>query len=122
MVTDVLKLLTYFAGCTERVEMGTMVIVLPWHDPVRVAEGIAALDNMLGGRRLSIGFGRGLGRRDEDRRSCIPGFRLWQPARHPRGRHLRDDISAPVIAVIAAMAGVRAGICMMAVPTWIFSV
>ena len=64
MVTDVLKLLTYFAGCTERVEMGTMVIVLPWHDPIRVAEGIAALDNMLGGRRLSIGFGRGLGRRE----------------------------------------------------------
>jgi len=46
------------------VEMGTMVIVLPWHDPIRVAEGIAALDNMLGGRRLSIGFGRGLGRRE----------------------------------------------------------
>jgi alkanesulfonate monooxygenase SsuD/methylene tetrahydromethanopterin reductase-like flavin-dependent oxidoreductase (luciferase family) len=64
MVTDVLKLLSYFAGCTERVEMGTMVIVLPWHDPIRVAEDIASLDQMLGGRRLSIGFGRGLGRRE----------------------------------------------------------
>jgi alkanesulfonate monooxygenase SsuD/methylene tetrahydromethanopterin reductase-like flavin-dependent oxidoreductase (luciferase family) len=64
MVTDVLQLLTYFAGCTERVEMGTMVIVLPWHDPIRVAEGIATLDHMLGGRRLTIGFGRGLGRRE----------------------------------------------------------
>ena len=41
-----------------------MVIVLPWHDPIRVAEGIATLDNMLSGRRLSIGFGRGLGRRE----------------------------------------------------------
>ena len=59
-----LKLLSYFAGCTERIEMGTMVIVLPWHDPIRVAEGIATLDNMLSGRRLSIGFGRGLGRRE----------------------------------------------------------
>ena len=64
MVPDVLKLLSYFAGCTERIEMGTMVIVLPWHDPIRVAEGIATLDNMLAGRRLSIGFGRGLGRRE----------------------------------------------------------
>jgi alkanesulfonate monooxygenase SsuD/methylene tetrahydromethanopterin reductase-like flavin-dependent oxidoreductase (luciferase family) len=64
MVTDVLQLLTYFAGCTERVEMGTMVIVLPWHDPIRVAEGIAMLDNMLRGRRITIGFGRGLGRRE----------------------------------------------------------
>ncbi len=64
MVTDPLALLSYFAGCTERVEMGTMVVVLPWHDPIRVAEGIAGLDNMLAGRRLSIGFGRGLGRRE----------------------------------------------------------
>jgi alkanesulfonate monooxygenase SsuD/methylene tetrahydromethanopterin reductase-like flavin-dependent oxidoreductase (luciferase family) len=64
MVTDVLTLLGYFAGCTERIEMGTMVVVLPWHDPLRVAEGISTLDNMLGGRPLSVGFGRGLGRRE----------------------------------------------------------
>jgi alkanesulfonate monooxygenase SsuD/methylene tetrahydromethanopterin reductase-like flavin-dependent oxidoreductase (luciferase family) len=64
MVPDVLKLLTFYAGCTEQIEMGTMVIVLPWHDPLRVAEGVAMLDNMLAGRRLSIGFGRGLGRRE----------------------------------------------------------
>jgi alkanesulfonate monooxygenase SsuD/methylene tetrahydromethanopterin reductase-like flavin-dependent oxidoreductase (luciferase family) len=64
MVTDVMQLLSYFAGCTERVEMGTMVIVLPWHDPIRVAESISALDHMLAGRKLSIGFGRGLGRRE----------------------------------------------------------
>jgi alkanesulfonate monooxygenase SsuD/methylene tetrahydromethanopterin reductase-like flavin-dependent oxidoreductase (luciferase family) len=38
--------------------------VLPWHDPIRVAEGVAALDAMLGGRRLHVGFGRGLGRRE----------------------------------------------------------
>ena len=31
MVPDVLKLLSYFAGCTERIEMGTMVIVFPIH-------------------------------------------------------------------------------------------
>ena len=64
MVPDPIQLLSYFAGRTERIEMGTMVIVLPWHDPVRVAEGIAMLDNMLAGRALSVGFGRGLGRRE----------------------------------------------------------
>ncbi len=64
MVTDVMQLLAYFAGCTERIEMGTMVIVLPWHDPLRVAEQIANLDNMLGGRAMTIGLGRGLGRRE----------------------------------------------------------
>jgi alkanesulfonate monooxygenase SsuD/methylene tetrahydromethanopterin reductase-like flavin-dependent oxidoreductase (luciferase family) len=64
MVPDPIQLLTYFAGQTTRIEMGTMVIVLPWHDPVRVAESITMLDNMLGGRALSVGFGRGLGRRE----------------------------------------------------------
>jgi len=64
MVPDVLQLLAYFAGCTERISLGTMVVVLPWHDPIRVAEGIATLDLMLGGRRLDVGFGRGLGRRE----------------------------------------------------------
>ena len=64
MVPDPLQVLSYFAGRTERIEMGTMVIVLPWHDPLRVAEGIALLDNMLRGRALHVGFGRGLGRRE----------------------------------------------------------
>jgi hypothetical protein len=35
MVPDPLQFLTYMAGCTERVQLGTMVVVLPWHDPVR---------------------------------------------------------------------------------------
>src|SRR5262249_31075604 len=38
---------------------GTAVVVLPWHDPVRVAEDIALLDNLAEDRRLTIGLGRG---------------------------------------------------------------
>lgn len=52
------QLLTYFAGRTRRLTLGTAVIVLPWHDPVRVAEEIALLDVLSGGRCL-FGFGRG---------------------------------------------------------------
>jgi len=52
------QLLAYFAGRTKRVSLGTAVIVLPWHDPIRVAEQIALLDIMCGGRCL-FGFGRG---------------------------------------------------------------
>ena len=33
-----MQLLSYFAGRTKRVTLGTAVIVLPWHDPIRVAE------------------------------------------------------------------------------------
>jgi alkanesulfonate monooxygenase SsuD/methylene tetrahydromethanopterin reductase-like flavin-dependent oxidoreductase (luciferase family) len=53
--------LAYLAGRTKRVRLGTQVVVVPWHDPVRLAEEIAMLDHMSGGRAL-IGFGRGLAR------------------------------------------------------------
>ena len=53
-----LQLLSYFAGRTKRLALGTAVIVLPWHDPVRVAEEIALLDVLSGGRCI-FGFGRG---------------------------------------------------------------
>lgn len=52
------QLLSYYAGRTKRITLGTAVIVLPWHDPVRVAEQIALLDVISGGRCL-FGFGRG---------------------------------------------------------------
>jgi alkanesulfonate monooxygenase SsuD/methylene tetrahydromethanopterin reductase-like flavin-dependent oxidoreductase (luciferase family) len=52
------QLLSYFSGRTKRIALGTAVIVLPWHDPVRVAEEIALLDILSGGRCL-FGFGRG---------------------------------------------------------------
>ena len=53
-----LQLLSYFAGKTKRITLGTCVIVLPWHDPIRVAEQIAYLDLLCGGRCM-FGFGRG---------------------------------------------------------------
>jgi alkanesulfonate monooxygenase SsuD/methylene tetrahydromethanopterin reductase-like flavin-dependent oxidoreductase (luciferase family) len=65
MVTNTLQWLTYFAGATRNVDFGTMVVVLPWHHPVRVAEDIAMLHNLIGeGRRLTVGIGRGAGRRE----------------------------------------------------------
>jgi alkanesulfonate monooxygenase SsuD/methylene tetrahydromethanopterin reductase-like flavin-dependent oxidoreductase (luciferase family) len=58
MVPDVVQFLTYMAGRTSKIELGSMVVVLPWHDPVRVAEQIAMLD-LLSNGRIIIGFGRG---------------------------------------------------------------
>ncbi|WP_238010523.1 LLM class flavin-dependent oxidoreductase [Dactylosporangium sp. AC04546] len=43
---------------TSRITIGTAVLVLPLHDPLRLAEDIAALDVLSGGR-VSIGVGRG---------------------------------------------------------------
>ena len=61
MCPDVVQFLTYMAGRTRHAKLGTMVVVLPWHDPMRVAEKVAMLDNISGGRVI-LGIGRGLGR------------------------------------------------------------
>jgi alkanesulfonate monooxygenase SsuD/methylene tetrahydromethanopterin reductase-like flavin-dependent oxidoreductase (luciferase family) len=65
MVTNPLQYLSYVAGITKRVDLGTMVTVLPWHNPVRVAEDINMLAAFLGeGREIICGVGRGLGQRE----------------------------------------------------------
>ena len=64
MVTNVLQFLSFWAGRTERVGLGTMVAVIPWHNPIRLAEDIVMLQHLLNGRELRIGFGRGAGRRE----------------------------------------------------------
>src|SRR5271167_2983084 len=61
MCPDVLQFLSYFAGRTRNIELGSMVVVLPWHDPIRVAEQVAVVDHQSNGRMLH-GFGRGLAR------------------------------------------------------------
>jgi len=61
MCPNVAQFLTYMAGRTRRPQLGSMVMVLPWHDPVRLAEEISVLDNLSEGR-LILGIGRGLGR------------------------------------------------------------
>ena len=45
MCPDVVQFLTYMAGRTKKVKLGSSVIVLPWHDPMRVAEQISMLDH-----------------------------------------------------------------------------
>ena len=42
---------------TERIDIGIAIIVLPWHNPIDVAEQIATLDH-LGKGRFRIGIGR----------------------------------------------------------------
>jgi alkanesulfonate monooxygenase SsuD/methylene tetrahydromethanopterin reductase-like flavin-dependent oxidoreductase (luciferase family) len=61
MSPNVAQFLTYMAARTVRVRLGSMVMVLPWHDPLRLAEEISVLDNLSGGRVI-LGIGRGLGR------------------------------------------------------------
>jgi alkanesulfonate monooxygenase SsuD/methylene tetrahydromethanopterin reductase-like flavin-dependent oxidoreductase (luciferase family) len=62
-----LQELTYFAGRVPGAGVGTCVVVLPWNDPVRVAEQIAILDNLMDDdAELILGFGRGSAQREYD--------------------------------------------------------
>jgi alkanesulfonate monooxygenase SsuD/methylene tetrahydromethanopterin reductase-like flavin-dependent oxidoreductase (luciferase family) len=60
MTPSALQFLSYWAGRTERVDLGSLVVVLPWWHPVKVAHEIAMLDILLRGRNYTLGVGRGL--------------------------------------------------------------
>ena len=57
MCPDVLQFLSYMAGKTRHVKLGSGVVVLPWHDPIRVAEQVSLLDHLSNGRVI-LGLGR----------------------------------------------------------------
>jgi alkanesulfonate monooxygenase SsuD/methylene tetrahydromethanopterin reductase-like flavin-dependent oxidoreductase (luciferase family) len=65
MSPNPLQFLSWVAARTTHVKLGSMVCVLPWHDPVRLAEEAAVLDHLSGGR-LVLGIGRGLARSEFD--------------------------------------------------------
>src|SRR5437660_742521 len=60
---DNLQLMSYLAGVTSHADLGTAAVILPWHDPLRVAEQVAMLDYLAKGR-FRFGIGRGLSRRE----------------------------------------------------------
>jgi alkanesulfonate monooxygenase SsuD/methylene tetrahydromethanopterin reductase-like flavin-dependent oxidoreductase (luciferase family) len=68
-VSATLMLLTALAMRTSTLRLGTAVIVLPWHNPVLLAEQAATLDLVSGGR-FDFGVGKGY------RHSEFHGFQI----------------------------------------------
>jgi len=64
-VSSSLSLLAYLAAKTETIRLGTGVVVLPWHNPVLVAEQAATID-LLSNGRLDFGVGRGYRKSEYD--------------------------------------------------------
>src|SRR5258708_2878304 len=69
-VSASMTLLAYLAAKTQKIRLGTAVVVLPWHNPVLVAEQAATLD-LLSGGRFDFGVGKGY-RQAEFDGFCIP--------------------------------------------------
>ncbi len=65
-----MSLLTWVAAKTKTLRLGTAVLVLPWHNPVLVAEQAATID-LLSGGRLDFGVGKGY-RHNEFAGFCVP--------------------------------------------------
>ena len=53
-----MSVLCYLAGCTQRIKLGTHVLVLPYRNPVLTAKMVSTLDYLSGGRAI-LGIGAG---------------------------------------------------------------
>lgn len=69
-VSATLNLLTWIGARTTTLRLGTAVLVLPWHNPVLLAEQVATLD-LLSGGRVDFGIGKGY-RYNEFAGFCVP--------------------------------------------------
>jgi alkanesulfonate monooxygenase SsuD/methylene tetrahydromethanopterin reductase-like flavin-dependent oxidoreductase (luciferase family) len=76
-VSATLMLQTALAMRTTTLRLGSAVIVLPWHNPVLLAEQAATLDLISGGR-LDFGIGKGY------RHNEFAGFRIPPEEAEPR--------------------------------------
>ena len=65
------QLLAHFAAHTDRIRLGTAVVVAPYWHPIKLA-GEAALLDLISGGRLEFGIGKGAYQREFDR--MTPGL------------------------------------------------
>ncbi|MFW2830358.1 LLM class flavin-dependent oxidoreductase [Sphingomonas sp. ID0503] len=74
---DNIQYLSYLATKTKRAKLVPGAVILPWNDPLRIAEKMAMLEYFAPGR-VGLGIGRGLARRE------YVGMRI--PMEEARGR------------------------------------
>ncbi|MCL4300267.1 MAG: LLM class F420-dependent oxidoreductase [Anaerolineae bacterium] len=79
-IYEVITTMAYLAGMTERIYLGTSVLVLPMRDAILAAKQIATLDDLSGGRII---IGVGVGWIEGEYNNLGADF-------HRRGRHLNE--------------------------------
>ena len=85
---SVMTAMAAIAARTERIRIGAFVMLMPFQDPVRIAEDGACVDNWSNGR-LDLGVGQGY-RIDEFAGFCMP--RRERSARMAEGIELVDRL------------------------------
>jgi probable F420-dependent oxidoreductase len=82
-IADPLEVLTFVAAVTERITLGTAVLLLPFHQPVVLAKRLATIDQLSRGRMRLLGIGVGV----------LPGeAEAAQVDFHTRGRRADEAI------------------------------
>jgi alkanesulfonate monooxygenase SsuD/methylene tetrahydromethanopterin reductase-like flavin-dependent oxidoreductase (luciferase family) len=76
-VSATLTLLAWIGARTSTLRLGTAILVLPWHNPVLLAEQAATVDLLTGGR-LDLGVGKGY------RHTEFAGFAIPPDEAEPR--------------------------------------
>lgn len=79
---SLMPMLAAFAAVTERIELGTGVVLAPFHDPIRLAEDFAVVDQISSGR---VVCGLGIGWREEE-------FRAFGISTSSRARRLTEIV------------------------------
>ncbi len=79
---SLLPVLAAFAAVTERIELGTGVVLTPLHDPLRLAEDAAVVDQLSAGRLI---LGLGNGSREEE-------FRMFGRSTSDRGLRTEETV------------------------------
>jgi probable F420-dependent oxidoreductase len=79
---SLLPMLAAFAAVTERIELGTGIVLTPFHEPLRLAEDAAVVDQLSDGRLI---LGLGIGWREEE-------FRAFGVPMRERARRTTDTI------------------------------
>lgn len=87
---DNTQLLSYLAGVTKQIDVGTAAVIMPWNEPLRVAERAAMLDHLSNGR-FRLGLGRGLSRRE---------YEPFRGVEMDEARARYDEGSAMVVAAL----------------------